>query len=338
MDTLGKPRGEIHLGELIRALAELPWRDASQARAIATSLGFGLAAPDLSHADRPTSSIYDRNQPSRVAKKAPTAAKPPTGLSLPTASAPVIEMPAQVLQSQLHALPPQSRGDSVTTPEWISGDYQSLDATPGTSPQRHPLFPNRTARGVFAAALSTLRPGRAIDIRTLLRWVVEGRIPTRLPRLPVATLSRGCQLLLDFSDSMLPWWEDLRELATQVAAVLGEERVAVLDFDAVPALARQWQRGDENESPWLPEAGRPILVATDLRIAGRQTDRRAGPEWRKFAADCAAHGCPLLILIPWSPSYWPTDLGPYPQLLHWHPRTSAAMLYRQVGCGQHSPQ
>jgi hypothetical protein len=43
-------------------------------------------------------------------------------------------------------------------------------------------------------------------------------------------------------------------------------------------------------------------------------------------------GCPLLILVPWSPAYWPTDLGPHAELLHWHPRTSAAMLRRQLAC------
>jgi hypothetical protein len=71
---------------------------------------------------------------------------------------------------------------------------------------------------VFTAALATLRQGDRLDVDQLVRRVVEGRLPPRLPRLHGGDARRGCQLLLDFSDSMLPWWEDLRELAAQLAA------------------------------------------------------------------------------------------------------------------------
>ena len=320
-------KGEIHLGELIEALAELPWEDQSQAQAIAGCLGFGLAAVDPGRSDRPTPTIYDRSRPAPLPRHE-AAARPPSGFA--TRPPPRIELPAQVLDSQLQALAAPPPADTGGAPPWISGPYQRLDPTAGVSPPRQTLFPGRTARGVFTVALATPRQGREIDVPALLHSVVRGRLPRHLPRLPAATLSRGCQLLLDFSDSMLPWWEDLRELAAQLAALLGDEHVAVFDFASSPAAASQWQAGHEQPTPWRPEAGRPILVATDFGIRGRSTRPTVGSDWRDFVKVCAAKGCPLLILLPWSPAYWPTDLGPHPELTHWHPRTSAAMLRRQL--------
>jgi hypothetical protein len=330
MDPFGSLRGEIHLGELIRALDSLPWENHAQAQAIAGCLGFGLAAADPGPSDRPTPTVHDRSAPSHRSPADIPGVKPPAGFATPRPGVSPVELPAQVLAAQLHALPTAPMLDTATAPEWITGDYQRLDPTPGVAPKRQALFPDRTVRGIFTAALSTLRTGNAIDVDTLLHHLIERRIPAEIPRLPSPTLSRGCQLLLNFSDSMLPWWEDLRELAQQVSAILGNERVSVFDFNATPATAVQWQAGQENETPWQPQSGRPILVATDLRISGRYTDHRAGSQWQDFGKTCAAQHCPLLILVPWSPAYWPTDLGANAELLHWHSRTSAAMLRQQL--------
>ena len=54
-------RGEIHLGDLIRALGTLHCQDHQHARAIAGCLGFGLAAPDV-QPTRPTPMVYDRSR------------------------------------------------------------------------------------------------------------------------------------------------------------------------------------------------------------------------------------------------------------------------------------
>ncbi|MEF8703682.1 MAG: hypothetical protein V5B32_10590 [Candidatus Accumulibacter sp. UW26] len=330
MDPFASPRGEIHLGELIRALDSLPWENHAQAQAIAGCLGFGIPTADPGSSDRPTRTVHDRSAPSTRSPADTPGIKPPPGFATPRPGASQVELPARVLAAQLHPLPTAPMLDPAGAPEWITGDYQRLDPTPGIAPRRQALFPDRTVRGVFTAALSTLRAGNVIDVDALLGHLIQGRIPTEIPRLPSPTLGRGCQLLLDFSDSMLPWWEDLRQLAQQVSAILGNERVSVFDFDATPATAVQWQAGKENETPWQPQSGRPILVATDLRIRGRPADHRAGAKWQDFGKICTEQHCPLLILVPWSREYWPTDLGPNAELLHWHPQTSAAMLRQQL--------
>jgi hypothetical protein len=325
-------RGEIHLAELITALATLHPGDAAQAQMIAGCLGFGLAAPDLAPATRRSERVYDPGRWSPPKQDSSRAARSPSGFASPPAGQTRIGLPPQQLAGRLQALPSGPASAGAAAPSWLSGGYQRLERTPGRSPPRQALFPGRTARGVLSAALLTARPGSALDVDALIGCVVEGRIPRQAPRLPTPTLARGCQVLLDFSDSMLPWWEDLRQLSGQLAALLGDERVAVFDFDrpAAPATASQWPAGKARPTRWRPEAGRPIVVASGFGIVGRHAGQRAGSGWQQFVARCAEHGCPLRILVPWSPAYWPTDLGPPAELVHWHPQTSAAMLSRRL--------
>ncbi len=335
MKPRDKDRGEIHLAELITALDALHPRDSAQAQVIAGCLGFGLAAPDVAAATRRSERIYDRNRWSSPLPAGRLAAKTPAGFATPPPAQARVELPAQQLPGTLHAIESAATSETVAAPSWLSGDYQRLDHTLGKSPPREALFPGRTARGVLSAALVTLRPGRALDVDALIRCVVEGRVPRQAPRLPTPTLARGCQLLLDFSDSMLPWWDDLRQLGEPLAALLGDERVSTFDFDSAPAAASQWPAGSSAPTPWQPEAGRPILVATGFGLVRRQAVHRAGSDWQDFVQRCAAHGCPLRILVPWSPPFWPTDLGLHADLVHWHPQTSAAMLSRRLG-GDHT--
>ncbi len=338
MKPRDKNRGEIHLAELITALAALRPRDAAQAQRIAGCLGFGLAAPDLTTATQPSERIYDRNRWSSPSQVGRLAAKAPLGFATSPPAEARVELPAQHLASTLREIESAAASDTTVVPSWISSDYQRLDRTPGRSPPRAALFPGRTARGVLSAALLTLRPGSSLDVDALIRCVVQGRVPRQVPRLPTPTLARGCQLLLDYSDSMLPWWDDLRQLADQLGALLGDERVAVFDFDSVPAAASRWPAGSSEPTPWQPEGGRPILVATGFGLVRRQAAHRAGSDWQDFVQRCAAHACPLRILVPWSPAYWPTDLGLHADLVHWHPQTSAAMLSRRLGSEYAGPR
>ena len=339
MGTFRERKEEIHLGDLIRALGRLEWQSAEQAQAIAGCLGFGLAERQREQeAARPSTRIFDRSHLSQQAdgalpKRPPHFKAPPL-----TQPPPQVDLPAQVLPAKLNLLAPQTASDAGGAagqrPNWLTGKYQRLDDASGGSPPRRTLLPTGTARGVLTAALKTWRLGSELDLDELVRRVVRGQLPPRLPRRPSMTLGRGCQLLLDFSDSMLPWWEDLHDLSRQVTAVLGEDRVSVFDFDSSPGLARQWQAGKKEAQAWQPEAGRPVVVATDFGLQGNAARRRSSADWRAFIERCAAPGCALIVLIPWSPPFWPTDLGPLVELVHWHPATSATMIGRQLGLAQ----
>lgn len=329
MSGTGQPKSEIQLADLIKALGSLPWRDEAQAQAIAGSLGFGLAAHKVQR-PRPGTAIADPklNRP----KPTPTPSVKPPSLAMPPAPPLPATLPTDVLPSTLTALPRRAPTNATSSADWLDEDYQVLQPATGLAPARHPLLPDTRARGVFSAALATLRAGYELDVPELVRRVCQGRIPSKLPHLPDATLAHGCQLLLDFSDTMQPWWDDLRGLARQLAQVIGADGLNVFDFDQNPSAAAQWlANGDERL--WRPEPGRPILLATDFGIQGTPSPRHK-PAWcRSFIERCADQGSPLVILIPWPRAHWPEGLGPYPDLMHWHPRTSAAMVRRELGLG-----
>jgi hypothetical protein len=40
-----------------------------------------------------------------------------------------------------------------------------------------------------------------------------------------------------------------------------------------------------------------------------------------------------VILVPWPEDRWPTDIGAYPELMHWSPHTSASMVRARIGPG-----
>lgn len=330
MSVLDRRRGEIGLGDVASALRSLRPADADDVASIAGVLGFGLRAADLNAQPAPTPAIYDHQRPltPQRPQQTPSQERLPGWAMPPLLPAPE-PLPDDVLPSQIFRESPLA-GGGEERPAWLGEAYRLLPQKRATPP-RHALLPARTARGVLVAALATWRTGSEIDVAELTRLLAEQRMPQRLPSLPVATLERGCQLLLDFSDSMVPWWEDLRELAQQAIAVLGDDLVSAYEFAGTPAEAQRWDVERDRLVAWRPEAERPILVATDFGIRGTPSLRHGGAEWRAFVARCVSVGAPLLFFVPWSRGYWPSHLGLHPQIVHWHPATSAAMLRRQRG-------
>lgn len=327
MNRPTRPSGPIHLADLVTALADLPWRDASEAQAIAGCLGFGLAAPRM-QVPKATEAISDP----RLDDHGATAEAPePLPVVVPPAPPVPVGLPERIVDARLSPLlPPPPPSDR---PDWLDQDYQIYRSQPGSRLARHALIPDSLARGIYTAALATQHPGRELDMPALIGQIACGRLPQRLPRLPASTLARGCQLLLDFSDSMMPWWEDLHDLARQVRQVVGENTVEIHEFRGNPNDARPWLSEDE-ERPWRPNPQKPILLATDFAIRG-QRPPRSPAAWQDFVSHCARRGSPLVILVPWRRQYWPNDLGPHPDFMHWHPRTSAAMVRRKLGRGGH---
>jgi hypothetical protein len=279
---------------------------------------------------RPTTAIYDRRQPARRATEVSAAPQRPSLKAPPQPPVPVA-LPPRVLHSVLNDLG-RALPSPQAAPHWLFSDYETLQTTNGAVAPRQPLIPDNRARGVLSSTLATVREGEQLDVDDLIRRVVQGRMPRRLPRRVSATLCMGCQLLLDFADTMTPWWEDLHALSAQVTAVVGEASVAAFDFDGNPETASRWRDDDERE-PWRPMTGTPVVVATDFGIRDKSASRPIEPAWHEFIAKCESAGSPLVILIPWPRAYWPEHLGPYPDLVHWNPRTTVAMVRRELGVG-----
>ncbi len=325
-----KHQGEIHLGDIITALTQLPWQNEEQAAAIVRSLGFTLKTKTSEQTSR---TIIDT---SRYPRRGRTT-KPPAGnkprITAPPPPQPPVDLPTKVLQSELKQLTVRA-APQAPQPGWLKQESKRLESD-DTSHQplsRISLFPDRTCRGILSAALATRRLGHEIDVRRLIEQSVRGQTPSNLPRLKSGTLERGCQLLLHFSDGMVPYWEDLKALTAQIGSIMGERRLQIYEFTEAPKAARRWNP-PSSFLTWQPEQGIPVLVATDFGIAERESRSIIEQRWRPFIQACEDSGSPLLMLLPWPQSAWPDYLGRYPELIHWNPHTTAAMVRRVIGIG-----
>lgn len=319
-------RGEIQLADLIRALDALAPVDDAQRDAIAASLGFGLDAT-YREPERPTPAAFDRSRrplPAQGTQQrhlpAPVRAPPPP----PTR----VSLPDTVLGATIER-GPKSPPEAATL-AFLDEDGRAMPPPVAALP-REELFPPTAARATLAAMLRIRREGDAPDASALIRKVIRGLPPRRLPRLPAATLAHGCQLLLDYGEDMTPWFDDLDGLGRRLADVVGESALAVFAFDDDPRSATTWI--DDDRRQWTAERGRPVLVATGFSIRGHKPPREAGMGWNAFVAACRAAGCPLVLLTPWPRTCWPDWLGRYPSIVHWNPATTAAMVRRLFGIG-----
>ncbi|MCA9179328.1 MAG: hypothetical protein KDB14_32945 [Planctomycetales bacterium] len=215
-----------------------------------------------------------------------------------------------------------------TRPDWLDEAPTNISVSDELPVARQTLFPEVGSRHILSASLSTLRLGTQIDIPALIERQVRMQTLIELPRLAETTLDRGCQLLLDYSDSMIPFRDDLAALTRQVVSVAGEANVEIFRFEEDPVGARRWS-AQRRRLPWAPRQ-RPVLVATGFGRLGTEPAATLTPEWQSFADRCREEGSPLLILVPWPRIRWPRFPRAYPTLIHWNESTTVAMVLNKI--------
>jgi hypothetical protein len=232
-----------------------------------------------------------------------------------------------VLPSRLTRLPKLAPPQD-DPPHWLATAADAFPPCDEARPlARATLLPERTARHVLSASLATDRLSGDIDLPRLIASICRLKPLRRLPRRHEITVAEGCQLLLDYSAGMVPFWEDLAALGDQVREVVGTQATRVYTFDTRPTQARHWTAAGDPE-PWEPD-GRPVLAATDLGVQGRAHAEPSG-DWPEAAARCLCAGSPLILLIPWPEERWPRAFPANATLIHWGPRTTAGMVRRQT--------
>lgn len=325
MKTVIHRRGEVHLGDLIRALGELPWKDDLQAAKIAESLGFTLRQHNQKQARNKSARNRDishkTSKPPETVAKRPSVSTPPAPIQLPDAIMPGL------LKEQHDLQPPPS---SILQPDSQFEHYDENKYPAVTQPS---LIPNNTARGIFTALLQTSRASRAINIRKLIRQSSGGLPPKHLPYLQTGTLEHGCQLLLDYSDSMVPWRDDIQSLTHQLENVVGKDSVTVFKFKALVLEAEHWA-ADMEPQQWQPVPQVPVLVATDFNLPMQQSEFRLETRWENFIQQCEKAASPLIFLIPWEYDAWlEKTVGTYPYLFPWSPLVTANRIKSLIGTG-----
>ena len=319
------PRGDIGLGDLIRALDKLDTRDPNTMARITRALGFTGIAPDPVGAAKGASGAKHRPQ---LTKTAPPKRQPHHG-GIPEI-APPIELPEQVLDTELTPAEPLAPSER---PEWLD-EGTGLESSAAEAVPRAQLFPERSAKGVLTASVATRRAGPHPDIDRLIRAIVRGDVFRTLPYRQVPSVHRGLQLLMDTSESMTPFLEDLDDLARALLRIVGNDNCQLYQFEGNPHRAARWSQSFE-EIPWRPIAGCPVVIATDFGIGARiaARDRVSPRSWLDFERRARAAGAPVVAFVPYGRERWPTALSRRIHLIHWDQRTRASHITKLFGCG-----
>ncbi len=316
-------KGKIHLGDLAMALHKLGWENSENTKAIASCLGYDLKQmPQQKHQKE----IADPRLPKQNTSTS-TKQKPLTGLSLPPAPDLPPPMPSVRSFSELTRVD-QPAASANENSRWQTAATTLFEQEKLTGMARQSLFTNRCSRHLFSAVLGKNRYAGEIDIPALIERVCTEQVILELPHTIETTLESGCHLLRDFSQTMVPWWDDLIALTKQVAEVTGVSRLQAYSFDTLPDKSMRWTT-DGNRKPWQAD-GRPVLVATDFGIQEKSIVRDIPAEWHAFSEQCEQTASPLIILTPWPLQYCPKNLGTFPVLMHWSPHTTVAMIKKSI--------
>ena len=118
----------------------------------------------------------------------------------------------------------------------------SLDNIPKTETYREPIFAKRSERAILAAAIGVQRASGAVDLEGIFDRLVQRKLIDRLPRRALPTLKFGVQLLLDRSESMLPYLQDCQALETRLRQIAGSSRFTGRWFKGSPMTRAKFQK------------------------------------------------------------------------------------------------
>jgi hypothetical protein len=327
-------RGEINLGDLVLALEQISTASIQERELIANLLGFQLNQTDIT---LPQQSQYQANKSAwnrTLLKERPKSRRKSPPDFTPRSLMP--PKPNNKPDLSGNILQPTMQVDNVARTHEISADSAIQNAQPLAELKsqlpmpRHTLFSHRTYRGIVSATTSRMTDSKTIDIPKLISKAIRCQPLHTLPCLPRFTSRNGCQLLLDFHEALMPWWDDMHALIQQFHQVLGEASCPIYEFDQTPVQAFRWT--ETGKQPWQPVPGKPVIIASDLSVL-HTPDTAARPgrlDWLEIIQACEKVQAPLIVLFPLHPQRCPYRLDQRLTLIHWHPATTASIVNRTI--------
>jgi hypothetical protein len=331
-------RGQVHLGDLVRAVVALDVTEPAEVAAIAATMGLG-GRSGLGGTVGEWGAGFHRvgvEVPDRVGAE---VLDPVAGLAAHP-EPPGVPEPAVVGDGGLSVLALRGTAGAVPGSDRLAGsdigDAQALvDSGVGAGPMRalDPAWPARWAPGVMFATASTDVTSRRVDERGLARRVAVRPLIRELPVRARPTTRLGIQLLLDAGESMLPFRADQRWLRELAGGVVGRDRVAVLHFRGTPlrGVRRVGRRGWIPYSP--PAAGAPVVLVSDLglrRLPFSGDAAAGGAEWTDWLDSVARTGCPVVCLTPYEARAHPWAIRRRVSLVPLDRRTSIRSAWRET--------
>jgi hypothetical protein len=225
-------------------------------------------------------------------------------------------------------------------PTWIDDarPLPRVDASMQVPTAVEPLLDSQQSRGVLSGALSRRLYDGPLDVREVIDRIARGKALIEIPRLPVPSLARGVQLLIDRGEGMAPYAADTAWIRSALAGVVGEYALEVLQFAHNP-MRGAGRRSRRTWAPYPqltpPRRGATIVVITDLGIRSLPPPARpaSADEWIAFADHLDRYGCPLLALVPYAPHRWPRRLRRRFAIVEWDRRTTAGRVRAAMARG-----
>ncbi|MEM7406415.1 MAG: hypothetical protein AAF458_14040 [Pseudomonadota bacterium] len=324
-------RGEISLGDAVRALADLDLTDDDADMALAT-LGLARGAHDPNPTQR-TFGAADKRARRKRKSRAERREKRKRG-GAPQPPAPPIALPPEIIETTLARLPDREPDDNDSAPlARLPGQQKQSRESPVTLDAPR-LFASRTERALLAAALATPRESEQADLSAVMDAVTRGEVLAALPRRLRPSLHQGVQLFLDLDPLMHPFRPDMHALIDAVQLLAGPSQCEIYEFEGDPGDA--WPEGFRDYL-WTPQAGRPVLLATALgaSLPGTATAEAGAPSraeildrWDQFINRCRQAGSAVTALVPYPPARWPQRLSRRMQIVHWDRFTRAGEVRR----------
>src|SRR5262245_58484805 len=192
-----------------------------------------------------------------------------------------------------------------------------------------PLLDPLWERGILVEAVSTPVRQGDIDIIETVAMIARGRSLQDAPRQVIPSVSKGCHVLIDTGVGMQPFTEDTFQLVTAVRRTVGFAHTSVFTFMDCPTTGVLTETY-EDSAYMPPENGCVVLALTDLCRAG---PIGAVPEadlsdWLLVARRIRVTGSSLVVLNPYPPDRWPSELRRRIPILYWDRSTRTAAVRR----------
>ena len=147
-----------------------------------------------------------------------------------------------------------------------------------------------------------------LDVPPIVQRLARGQRLQRLPRKRRQGWDTTCQVLIDFADSLRPFWTDFHDLRQRLAPLRGMQGLTVLALPDGDPEGRCWAWSFSHKA-WqelpaypLPTPGTPVLVLSDVGCNDATGVRRR--RWRRLGLRLRQMGCQPMALMPVPRRWW----------------------------------
>jgi hypothetical protein len=198
-------------------------------------------------------------------------------------------------------------------------DDRELTADPdGPVPSRTPLMPWTRLWPFLKMVLGIWQPSQSPDISRIVEILSREVWLRKLPRMQRRRWVGECQLIVDFAESLLPFWSDFGQLRRQLSAIRGRFGLAIYAFpDGDPSGRCQYWDGKcwQDMVYNFPSSSTPVLILSDLGC-NDFSDRRRKP-WQLFGKRLRLAKCQPTVLMPCPCRWWDDKLAKLFHLVCW---------------------